>query len=383
MNYQKSERRRRNAAAGFTIVELMISMVAFVFVIAAASQMLTGLLTQFKQQSKISETNIEGIIGLEILRHDLEHAGYGLPWVISGTIYSEATSATPCGTANPSTYNDSTSNPPRAMVSGNNNCINNSDYLVIKALNIAGNDPSRKSTRLISTSPYVRTWTPSSENLNLDTTDRVIVIKGGTGASLRELIESGGSFYTTYSNVTNAPWQPSETSDVRIVYGINDSSAPAPRMPFNRADYYISTTEVLFPVPVRCAVGTGVLFKGTLNHGAGALDPMPILDCAADMQVVYRLDTNTDGTIDNETDDISVLTAKQVRDQIKEVKVYILAHEGQRDPNYTYPNNPLQYVDGAFGTVINFDFAAAGITNWQNYRWKVYTISVHTENLGS
>jgi len=377
MSYQKTEGRLQISESGFTIVELMVTMVAFIFVIAAASQMLTGLLTQFKQQSKISETNIEGIIGLEIMRYDLEHTGYGLPWVIpAGTTYSEAASATPCGTEDPSTYNDSAANPPRAIVSGNNNCTNNSDYLVIKSLNVAGNEPSRKSTHLISTSPYKRTWTPASENFS--NTDRVIVIKGGAGASLRELIQSGGTFYTAYSNITNAPWQPSEPSDFRIVYGINDSGADLPRMPFNRADYYISTTTV----PVRCAGGTGVLEKTTLNHGDGTLDPMPILDCVADMQVFYRLDTNDDGTVDNETDDISTLDANLIREQIKEVKVYILAHEGQRDPNYTYPNNPLQYADGGFGNVIDFNFEDRGITNWDDYRWKVYTISVHTQNLG-
>lgn len=381
MSYQKTEGRLQISDPGFTIVELMVTMVAFVFVIAAASQMLTGLMTQFKQQSKISETNIEGIIGLEIMRYDLGHAGYGLPWVIpAGTTYSEAASATPCGTADPSTYNDSAANPPRAIVSGNNNCTNNSDYLVIKALNVAGNEPSRKSTHLIPTSPYIRIWTPASENF--ENTDRVIVIKGGAGASLRELIQSGGTFYTTYSNITNAPWQPSEPSDFRIVYGINDSGADSPRMPFNRADYYIrplATDEL-----PRCARGTGVLEKATLQHGnSGKFVPMPILDCVADMQVFYRLDTNDDGTVDNETDDISTLDATLIREQIKEVKVYILAHEGQRDPNYTYPNNPLQYADGGFGNVINFDFDDRGITNWDDYRWKVYTISVHTENLGS
>ena len=51
--------------AGFTLVELLITMVVFVFVIAAASGVFTGLLTQFKQQSKIAETKIEGIVGLE------------------------------------------------------------------------------------------------------------------------------------------------------------------------------------------------------------------------------------------------------------------------------------------------------------------------------
>ena len=60
---------------GFTLVELIVTMTIFVLVIAAASGVFTGLLTQFKQQSKITETNIEGVVGLEILRHDLSSAG--------------------------------------------------------------------------------------------------------------------------------------------------------------------------------------------------------------------------------------------------------------------------------------------------------------------
>ena len=130
--------------SGFTLVELMITMVIFVFFIAAASQVFTGLLTQFKQQSKIAETNIEGIVGLEILRQDIEHAGYGLPWY--GLVaYSE--SAT-----NPYGFNDSTTTAaPRAILSKNNatftglnNIFDGSDYLVIKAVNVGRNDTCQK-----------------------------------------------------------------------------------------------------------------------------------------------------------------------------------------------------------------------------------------------
>ena len=74
----------QRSEAGFTMVELMVTMVVFVLAIAAASQIFTKLLTQFKQQSKIAETNIEGIVGLDLLRQDIEHAGLGLPWNITG-----------------------------------------------------------------------------------------------------------------------------------------------------------------------------------------------------------------------------------------------------------------------------------------------------------
>jgi len=354
--------------AGFTLVELMITMVVFVLAIAAASQIFTGLLTQFKQQSKIAETNIEGIIGLEILRQDLEHAGYGLPWSypIALTGYGEA-----------APYNDTATSPPRAILSGNNIGANGDDYLVIKSVNVARNDPSRKSTRLISTAPYVRTWTPSDENLQ--TNDRVMVIRGGAGARLRELVTNGGTFYTTYgvngANLT-PPWQPTDNTDNRIVYGINDNSASVPSMPFNRADYSISAANV----PQRCAAGTGVFVKAAVNHGGGPNNILPLLDCVGDMQVIYRMDTNADGTIDTTTDDITALTAQQIREQVKEVRVFVLAHEGQRDPNYTYPTNPVTVGEPAIlGS--SFNFITRGITNWQNYRWKIHTIVVKPENL--
>jgi hypothetical protein len=362
----------------------MITMVIFVLVIAAASQIFTGLLTQFKQQSKIAETNIEGIVGLDLLRQDLEHTGLGLPWNIpSGTTYSEASSTTICGTANPSTYNDSTSNPPRAVISGNNNCTNSSDYLVIKAVNVATNDPSSKWTELVyassCASPYSsfatnvckRAWSPSTEDLS--SSDYVIVVSPGTTSSTERLLNANsGTFTATSLSNINSSWIPTSASDnVRIVYGLR-GSGNAPQRPFNRADYYISTSNV----PQRCAANTGVLLKATMDY-SGGFTQYPLLDCVADMQVIYRLDTNAE-------DDISALTAQQIRDQVKEVRVYILAHEGQRDVNYTYTTNPVPLPaapDPGFGSGSTFDFNTNGITNWQNYRWKVYTIVVKPNNL--
>jgi prepilin-type N-terminal cleavage/methylation domain-containing protein len=365
--------------AGFTLVELLITMVVFLLVIAVASNIFTGLLTHFKQQSKIAETNIEGIIGLEILRQDIEHAGYGLPW--NGLIaYSESTT-------NPFNLNDSTTTaPPRAIISSNdatfsspNNIFNGSDYLVIKSVNVAVNTASQKWTTLrVSpfTAPYnPRQWTPAAENF--ENTDRVIVLAAGsTDANARRLIVSGSIFYTTFGNITNSPWPPADNTEPHLVYGINRSGAETPTMPFNRADYYIwrgGTTTADDGVPDRCALGTGILRKAVLNHsGTFQGGILPLLDCVADMQVVYRLNTGA------YKDNISTLNAQEIREQITEVRVYILAHEGQRDVNYTYPNSSITV--GEFG--MGRDFNLTTIPNWQNYRWKIYTLVVKPNNLG-
>jgi prepilin-type N-terminal cleavage/methylation domain-containing protein len=399
--------------AGFTLVELMVTMVIFVFFIAAASSVFTGLLTQFKQQSKISETNIEGIIGLGILRQDIESAGYGLPW--NGLIsYSESST-------NPYSLNDSTTTAaPRAILSENNatfsspnNIFDGSDYLVIKSVGVAQNEACQKWTTLGFASPYVRTWTPASENKNLADTDRVIVLSpGSTDANGKTLIVSGSNFFTTFQTVENgtAPWTPTDTTNTYVVYGIKPYSASNPgdpRMPFNRADYVIrrfdsSGTNI---TPSRCAPNTGVLEKAVVNHSDGGFTYLPLLDCVADMQVIFGLDTNnngiigtyTDGDTDtswppgapDETADHATVTsvfgtAASLRQGLMEVRIYILAHEGQRDANYTYPNSTIVVGDSLIGDSLGNTFNLAtkiGDPEYKYYRWKLYTIVVKPSNL--
>lgn len=361
--------------AGFSLIELLITMVIIGFVLALGSDMFAGLLRGYRQQSKISETNIEGIVALELLRRDIESAGYGLPWSLS-TAYNEATNAVAA------VYNDSpTSSPPRAIVSGDNitaaGYVNGSDYLVIKAVNIAQiaqNDTCTKWTILPNTG-IVTSWNPTSENLV--NADRVILISpGSTAANSRTLIASG-----IFSTIT-ASSSPDET---RVIYGVAPADANPLRMPFNRADYYVKTTGIT--IPGRCASGTGVLYKAIVDQnggGFGSNDVFPLFDCVADMQVSYDLDRNGDGTISNTVvlNDLfgTPLTAQQIRDQVKVVRVYILAHEGQRDTNYTHPTNPILVGQSAvLGR--NFDLSTLADPNWRNYRWKVYTLVVRPNTL--
>jgi prepilin-type N-terminal cleavage/methylation domain-containing protein len=387
---------------GFSLVELLITMVLFVIVMAAASQIFIGLLTQFKQQSKIAETNIEGIIGLEILRQDIAHAGYGLPW--NGLVtYSESTN-------NPFSLNDAPSGAPCAIKSRNNvdsyaapnNKFNGSDYLVIKSVSVAANKAANKWTLLGSVPPYTKipagSWTPASENLA--STDRVIVLSPGTTTE-RVLVVNGTSFSTTYNNLINTPWRPTDANETRMVYGINTADSNAPVRPFNRADYSIRIPAA--GVPQRCAPNTGILYKATMDHDtAGNYTFLPLLDCVADMQVVFGLDQNENGTVNCYTNNLSTgivktggATPQNIRNEVKEVRVYILAHEGQRDVNFTFNNfspaapsyirvgessPPLAVCEGG---IAGRDFDLRTITNYLNYRWKVYTIAVKPNNLGS
>jgi prepilin-type N-terminal cleavage/methylation domain-containing protein len=380
---------------GFTLVELMITLVIFVMVIIGASTIFSGLLTQFKQQSKMAETNIEGAVGLDVMRRDIEHAGMGLPW--SGlTAYNEAVN-------NYYNLNDAPLGAPRAIFSQNNvsagtgpaGMIAGSDYLVVRGVNVVSysNNVSDKWTFLRAGNTKV-TWDVTSENLDpvgnpSNPPDWVIVVSGSSDMAL---VTSAGSFATAFNSTSG--FAPSDTTVQRLIYGIAPGTMPAPRMPFNRADFYVRRPPAGDPVlmPQRCAANTGVLFKAVVDQATGAQQELPLLDCVADMQVIYRWDRNRTGHIVNAdtTDSPAVIgtgSALDIRNQVREVRVYVLAHEGQIDRTYAFNNFTQGYCPTCVLVGEN-DFSAVGrvydlsnIPDYLNYRWKLYTLVVKTMNL--
>jgi type II secretory pathway pseudopilin PulG len=361
--------RRRNAA--FTIIELMIALAIVMVVLYAAINFFIVSVTQYKVQTKITETNVEGILGLELFRQDLEGIGFGLPWNNLGN-YTEKT-------GDGSALNDGNGIAPRAVLSINSGggfTVNNSDYLVIKSARVGMSDAAGKWTTLTQANNK-RRWTPDTENL-ADSDYVIVLALGSTDANRRSLVTSG-TFYTLYNST--AGFVPVEPYSANIVYGI-DNVIPA--RPFNRAEYYINNAAV----PQRCAPNTGVLVKAVVNNTGATPTLLPLLDCVADMQVVYGLDTNGDGVVDNTySNDISVgMTAAVIRTQLAEVRVHILAQEGQRDDSYAYPyDNVTVGSEGAGRSFVftSYGFTSSGINmnNFKHYRWKVYNIVVKPKNL--
>lgn len=351
---------RRNAA--FTLVELMIAMAIVMVVLYAAINFFIVSVRQYKVQTKITETNVEGILGLELFRQDLESLGFGLPWN-NLVAYTERPLI-----GNLSTLEDSP-NAPRAVLSVNGATFthNNSDYLVIKSARVGMSDAAGKWTTLTQGNNK-RTWSPATENLGNN--DYVIVLAlGSTDTDRRRLVG------TTQFNNT-AGFVPLEPYSANIVYGIDDVQ---PVRPFNRAEYYIDNTAV----PQRCAPNTGVLVKAVVAHDASGTTPtlLPLVDCVADMQVLYGLDTDLNPATNLFwSDSLAPLfppgptAAADIRAQLAEVRVYILAQEGQRDDSYRTPTDNI-YV-GTESAGRDYD-----VSGYRNYRWKLYSIVVKPKNL--
>lgn len=362
--------------AGFSIIELLIVIGIFSLVIIAASQSFVPLLTQSKQQSKIAATNIEGMLGLEVLRRDIAHAGYGLYWGLdpksSPTPTPTYVEVTAGSDLNGAALNDAPNGIPRPIVIGGGRGLNGSDRLAVKAVNVVSNELSERWTYLY-TSPIYTTLIKSPTTENIGSGEYVIVVRPDqTNRSLHFTTTFAGS---SLFNGVLANYDTPETTSLIFSLG---TTAP-PKMTFNRADFYIANANV----PTRCAQGTGVLYKAVVNQAVGStgfLTPLALLDCVADMQVAYRFDSDGDGYADTSAD----ATADQPVDatssrQIREVRVYLLVQEGQKDLGFTYSNNIVRVGEaGLYGR--DFDLGAT-ITNWQNYRWKLYTMIVEPMSL--
>jgi hypothetical protein len=284
--------------------------------------------------------------------------------------------------------NDSTAAAaPRPVVSinGASFTVNGSDYLVIRSARVGMASAAGKWTTL-QAGAGTHAWGPAEEELA--TGDRVIVIApGGVNQDQRTLVDpaTGISFSSPFPSGYAPPidltLSDPDIFPANLVYGIDNG--PLVR-PFNRAEYYIDNTAGT--VPPRCAPTTGVLVKAVVRHDASGSTPdlLPLLDCVADMQVVFGFDMDANPATELVwSGDISTggSTAVLMRTQLKEVRVHILTQEGQRDPSYTHSVSSITV--GSEGAGRSFDLNGVIGSGYTNYRWKVYSIVVKPRNLAN
>jgi len=433
---------------GFTLIETLVAMSLFLVLLAMAGKAFSLIVAKASQYSKMEESNIEGIIGLEVMRHDIEQAGLGLPW---GFCYRQTTPQLALVTGNV-TYNESADTnginlndsnggttsagqPPRAFVGLAGLGAFSSNYFGIKATTVSRDKASQNWTYI----PFNNYSSVSGResrpvtfsNHNLKAGDKVTMIaydfiykdnevaadfavtgtSGSDNFNHRLIVEpSNDKYFSVNYNTTGgivADYLPIKDQQSYMVYGIDSTTTP--RMPFNRADYFIkvpsgSTSIGDGGLPPFCAPSTGVLYKATVNHLDGKYNYLPLLDCVADMQVVLgwsslpvsdsnrpvdsysTLPTTVGGAVsatNGKANDIKtwLTNAKDVREHLKVVKIYILAQEGKRDLNYTTPGSiVVGDITGNDG-LTQKTFTPSSSPDQQHYRWKLYRIVTSPKNL--
>ena len=73
---------------GMTLIELLVSLTIILVVMGVATAAYLKLVRSYKSQGKMSQSYMENLTGLELLRYDIEMAGYGLPASLGGTNYT-------------------------------------------------------------------------------------------------------------------------------------------------------------------------------------------------------------------------------------------------------------------------------------------------------
>lgn len=420
---------------GFTLVELVVVMGIFVILMLLMTSSFETILGKAGQQMKLASTNTEGIVGLEMLRSDLEHAGFGLPWSFSippaAPFQETASSPTLTGVAasgvagiDSSSFNEAT---PRAIqsknapssgkiIDGSSNTNPGTAYLVIKGTNIGMSDAGKRWSHIVyqssgtTNSSYIYPWpslptgVTSPDNfvqgdrvITLVSTfttngipDKQLVMDGSVSPAAFSYPVSGNVTWPATSSLQVPPqsdiFKPGDGNQIYLVYGVDSVNL---RMPYNRADYFVARPASM---PASCNPGTGVLYKGVVQQSdPSTIIPYPLLACVGDMQVEYEIDYNNNGNVSPSptltfADGTTPLAASDVRNLLKNVRVYILTHEGRKDPGYSYSGDTVQVGDPVRSASSGRTWTAAQMqstfgSDWRNYRWKVYTIVVHPKNL--
>lgn len=353
---------RRDRRSGFTLVEVMITVVVMFVVMDAVMLFFLNVMGEFRRQSKVAETGVETVIGLEVLRKDIENAGYGLPWSNLPAGYTEGAGVL----AAPS----DDGNAPRPIINLAGAGLNGSDVLVVKSVSVGTDETCGKWTTL-QPGNIKRTW--GDNTLSFKSTDQVLVLGTGTDPTVQRRYIG----MTTYAGTSNAAFQPASPA-VNLIHGLTDGTVP--RMPFNRAEYFLDDTNV----PALCAPGTGVLVKSVIVNstgpGGGTRGPLlPLLDCVLDFRVAFGIDIvgnapNVDNVV-GATD----TTADMIRSRLRDVRVSILVQEGARDTRYTNPETSIFVGDNTFATVGGSkNLSVLGL---RNYRWKVHTLLIRPSSL--
>jgi len=402
---------------GFTLVELIVAMGMFIGIMMIASYAFERIIATSGQQVKSAESNIEGIVGLEMVRYDIEHAGYGLPWGFqnySGAIkFKIGTQEVDVGNevlakgVDSNVFNAVRTRDIQAFTAGtstkevNNTSVANvgggPDYLVIRSTAASLSKTARKWTYVNYSSndkSYLKKWNNPADDFA--PYDRIITLRSSftaTGKEDKILLMNGDSFEVTLPPDLSLPagsnFKPADATQTVAAYGVREFSSsvtPKLRMPYNRTDFYVNRPAT--NMPQECNPGTGILYKAMANHTSGGFDPIyPLLDCVGDMQVEFEYDQDDDGNITYlPPASLSALSAAEIREHLKNVRVYILAHEGKKDRSYTYPRDSIQVGDRARPTTSGRALSAADMTSlfgadWRNYRWKIYTIVTRPKNL--
>ncbi|NPA12478.1 MAG: type II secretion system protein [Aquificae bacterium] len=308
---------------GFSLVELLLAVAILSTALSVIYITYTKLLERGKAGATSVESQLEGLIGVEIVRLDLEHIGYGVA----------------LDEVSPVAQWDS----PTKTFTIRSNLINTRQETVGWVfIDCSSGNCNPLSYSLPSSGRYYIFFVDSFYNNSVGL-GQVYLERDGSLA-LTEIPPIDGLVYkqlvgfpipdTVYKGSSN---NCENTFCSRIRYKLRDTST----------------------LPLKCNPNTGVLYRIVNNAVVGD----PIFNCVADFQVKI---TATDGEA------ISVR-----KGSVKKVEFFILLQEGERRRGFTF-SNTRECGGGVCFNTPEVDLHLP--PDYQNYNWKVIKLSVKPKN---
>ena len=315
---------------GLTLIELLITLFLLAVILSAVYLTYITLLKDYRKESVSIEHEVERVIGLDIIRLDLTHAGFGIS--------------------------------------------DNETSKVIECINCDDSDPSDNELIIRSTFNVTNTKTQNWIFVNADDNTTV----GTIDTTMNYVyIDTDKKLLKDNSTWTNRPG-----SGKYIAYPVESDDDGCTDQACTEIKYKMVSSNL----PATCNPNT-FKFDRAINGAAGN----PIIDCVADFTVRFDYDSNGDGEIITTEElkkfsDISGANATDFKKKLKRTHVYILLQDGKYDRNFTFngniSNGKLIIVDNDGDGICDSDDVCLKLPNdYQHYRWKVIQFSVKPMDL--
>ncbi|WP_022851354.1 PilW family protein [Limisalsivibrio acetivorans] len=315
----------RKGIKGFSLVELLVVLGISGILITALYTTYIKLYSGYKQGTKIVESQVEGIINSEIIRTDIQNAGFGI-----------GDGETKTGTTNP-LYPIEWDGTNLTIYSTYNRLDNKTHgYALLKCIDNVTNDICEIESDKRDPAHYDGLKVISTIN------DNEISYVLGTVTS--------PDFYAL-----GFPYDDS---------GVNPDKYVA-------IPYFLSKDcngDDVSDLAARCNPNTDVLCRGTV----------PLVDCVADVRAFA-------GYIDNATGDIiydefSNIGNSDLND-VHRFMLYVLVQEGQRDNDFDFGRDTMvgqfNFSGDNISDSVSLDLPDGG----ENYRWNIINVDVKTLNI--
>ncbi|WP_456393601.1 type II secretion system protein [Persephonella sp.] len=299
---------------GYSLLEILITIFIVSLILSASYFTYISIFKEMKEESESVELQMEKIVGLELLRLDLEHAGYGIGKPLNVT----------------------------------------DDYLIIES--IADDHLIIRST-LNNTDNTTIGWVLCSNNEGEPPIESELEAPNENFV----FVDSEGFIYGTVNNGLC----PSNSVLVGFPYSPDATGCDG----FcSEIEYYLSDSNL----PAHCSQGTYNLLR-KVNSAIGG---NPILSCVADLKFTIDLDTDDDGVVDVIGMPIdNSIAPNDLRMQLKRINVYILMQEGGFNPDYNFTKYRSD-TRGNYIEINGIKLYLPDTPNFRNYRWKAIKISV-------